>query len=132
VRPTRITTARSPSGSSWQPSMLGTLAHGQKARPATRTPWPTARRPRYSDAERIRPVGSRRPHRDGHGRKAWPSGEGPWPRPEGRAPMNTNGTGTLVVNGTLVINGGTVIINGGTLIVGGPVHRRRAWLHKVV
>jgi hypothetical protein len=32
-----------------------------------------------------------------------------------------SGSGALVVNGTLVINGGTVIINGGTLIVGGPV-----------
>jgi len=30
-------------------------------------------------------------------------------------------SGTLVVNGTLVINGGTVIVNGGTLVVGGPV-----------
>jgi hypothetical protein len=44
----------------------------------------------------------------------------PGPRPEARAPVNTNGTGTLVVNGTLIINGGTVIINGGTLVVGGP------------
>ena len=43
----------------------------------------------------------------------------PGPRPEGHAPVNTNETGTLVVNGTLVINGGTVIINSGTLIVGG-------------
>ena len=44
----------------------------------------------------------------------------PGPRPEGRPPVNANGTGTLVVNGTLIINGGTVIINGGTLVVGGP------------
>jgi Ca2+-binding EF-hand superfamily protein len=44
----------------------------------------------------------------------------PGPHPEGHALGNTNGTGTLVVNGSLIINGGTVIINGGTLVVGGP------------
>jgi hypothetical protein len=42
------------------------------------------------------------------------------PHPEGHPPVSANGTGTLVVNGSLIINGGTVIINGGTLVVGGP------------
>ncbi len=44
----------------------------------------------------------------------------PGPRPEAKPPTSANGTGTLVVNGNLIINGGTVIINGGTLVVGGP------------
>ncbi len=35
-------------------------------------------------------------------------------------PVRADGTGTVVVNGNLIINGGTVIINGGTLVVGGP------------
>ena len=48
-----------------------------------------------------------------------PMAKAPGPRPDGHAAGNTNETGTLVVNGTLIINGGTVIINSGTLIVGG-------------
>ena len=48
-----------------------------------------------------------------------PMAKGPGPRPEGHAAVNTSEKGTLVVNGTLVINGGNVVINSGTLIVGG-------------
>ncbi len=48
-----------------------------------------------------------------------PMAKAPGPRPDGHAAVNTSERGTLVVNGTLIINGGTVIINSGTLIVGG-------------